>query len=113
MHSRRQPLCIADQMFELQPWCIVLEIANVRAIIQMNQDDDNTDQEEISNDDSEDAGESTLSSDIEEDKLDNQHEIQHLEQACCDKIVQTTRVPLPKKRNPADTVIARTTLPNL
>jgi len=49
-------------MFELQPLCIVLEIANVRAIIHMKQDDDDTDREEISNDESEVLGESTLSS---------------------------------------------------
>jgi len=47
-------------MFELQFLCIVLEIANVCAIIQMNQDDDNPDQEEISDDHSEGTGESTL-----------------------------------------------------
>jgi len=39
-------------MFELQPLCIVLEIANVRAIIHMKQDDDDTDREEISDDES-------------------------------------------------------------
>jgi hypothetical protein len=44
----------------------VLKIANVRAIVFLKQDDDNTDQE-ISNDESEDPGESTLLSDIEED----------------------------------------------
>jgi len=49
-------------MFELQPSCIVLEIANVRAIIHMKQDDDDTDREEISDDESEVLGESTLSS---------------------------------------------------
>ena len=44
-------------MFELptQLSSIVLEIANVWAIIQKNQDDDDTDRE-ISNDESEDAG---------------------------------------------------------
>jgi len=41
----------------------VLEIGNVRAILLMNQDVDDTDRE-ISNDVSEDPGESTLSSDI-------------------------------------------------
>jgi hypothetical protein len=48
-------------MFELHPLCIVLEIANIRAIIHVKQDDD-PDREEISDDDSEDAGDSTLSS---------------------------------------------------
>ena len=65
-------------MFELQPSCIVLEIANAHAIIHMRQDDDDTDREEISDDDSEDARESTLSSDIEEDDLDNQQEVLHV-----------------------------------
>jgi len=55
-------------MFELptQLSSIVLELADVRAIIQMNQDDEDTDRE-ISNDNCEDAGESTMLSDIEED----------------------------------------------
>jgi len=100
-------------MFELQHLCRVLEIANVRAIIHMKQDDDDTDREEFSDDDSEDTGESTLSPDIEEDNLDNQQAVLHLDQARCDKIILTTRVALPKKRNRADTVIARTSLPNL
>jgi hypothetical protein len=53
-------------MFELptQPSSIVLEIANSRAIIQMKQDDNDTDRE-IRKYESEDLGESTLSSDIE------------------------------------------------
>jgi hypothetical protein len=55
-------------MFEhqTQPSSIVLEIANVWAIILMKQDDDDIDRE-ISNDESEDPGQSTLSSDIDED----------------------------------------------
>ena len=104
---------IADQMFELQPSCIVLEIVNVRAINHMKQDDDDTDREEISDDDSEDAGESTLSSDIEENDLDNQQDVLHRDQVRRHMIIQTTRVPLPKKQNRADTVIARTSLLNL
>jgi len=52
-----------------QPLRIVLEIANVRAIIRMKQDDDDTDRA-ISNDKSEHPGESTLSLDIEDDDLD-------------------------------------------
>jgi hypothetical protein len=79
----------------------------------MKQDDDDIDREEISDDDSEEAGESTLSSDIKEDDSDNQQEVLHLAQARRDKIIRTTRVPLPKKRNRADTVIARTSLPHL
>ena len=74
-------------MFELQPSCIVLEIANVRAIIHMKQDDDDTDREEISDDESEVLGESTLQSDIEEDVLDNQQEVLHRDQARRDKII--------------------------
>ena len=114
MHCRRQPIFIPDQMFELptQPSSIVLEIANVRAIILMKQDDDDTDRE-ISENECEDLGESTLSSDIEEDDLDNQQEVLHLDQARRDKTIRTTRVPPPKKRSRADTVIARTSLPNL
>jgi hypothetical protein len=46
---------------------IVLEIANVRTIILIKQDDDNTDPEEISDNESGDSGDSTLSSDIKED----------------------------------------------
>ena len=113
VHLRRQPIFIADQMFELQPLCVVLEIANVRALIHMKQDADDTDREATSDDDSEDAGESTLSANIEEDNVDNQQEVEHLDQARCDKIIWTTRVPVPKKRNRADTVVARTALPNL
>jgi hypothetical protein len=114
VHCRRQPIFIANQMFELptQHSSIVLEIANVRAIILMKQDDNDTDQE-ISENESQDLGESTLSSDIEEDDLDNQQKVLHLGQARCDRTIRTTRVPPPKKRSRADTVIARTLLPNL
>ena len=100
-------------MFELQPLCIVIEIAHVRTIIHMKQDDDDTNQGVISDDDCEHAGESTLSSDIEQDDLDNQQGVLHLEQARRDKTIQTTRVPQPKKQNRADTVLARRTPPNL
>jgi hypothetical protein len=58
-------------MFELQPSCIVLEIADVHAIIHIMHNDDDTNREEISDDHSEHAGESTLSSNIEEDEMDN------------------------------------------
>jgi len=75
----------------------------------MNQDDE-TDQEN-GEDDSDDTGESTLSSDIEEDDLDHQPVVLHLGQARRDKSLRTTRVPLPKKWSRADTVIARPTLP--
>jgi hypothetical protein len=69
-------------MFKLQLSCIVLEIADVRVIIHIKQDDDDNDQEEKSDDVSEHSGESTLSSDIEEDNLDTQQDVQHLDQAC-------------------------------
>jgi len=101
-------------MFALptQPSSIVLEIANFCAIILIKQDDNNTDWE-ISKNKSEDPGESTLSSNIEEDDLDNQHKVLYLDQAHRDKTIRTERVPLPKKRSRADTVIAPTSLPNL
>jgi len=75
-------------MFEhpTQPSSIVLEIANVRAIILIKQDDDDTDRE-ISNDESEDPGESTLLSDIEEDDLDIWQEVLHLDQARRDETI--------------------------
>jgi hypothetical protein len=59
-------------MFELptQPSSIVLERANVHALILMKQDDDDTDWE-ISKNECEDLGKSTLSSDIDEDDLEN------------------------------------------
>jgi len=78
----------------------------------MKQDDDNTDRE-MSNALSEGPGESTMLSDIEEDDLDIPQEVLCLDQARRDQSIQTTRVPLPKKRRRADTVIARAPLPNL
>jgi hypothetical protein len=54
-----------------------------------------------------------LSSDIEDDNLDNQQLVLQLGQGPSDKTIQTTRVPTPKKRSRADTVIARTSLPTL
>jgi len=114
VHCRRQPIFIANRMFEhpTQPSSIVLEIANVQAIILMKQDDDDTDRE-ISNDESEDPRQSTLSSNIEEDDLDIRQEVLHLNQAYRDKTIRTAEVPLPTKRSCADTVIARAPLPNL
>jgi len=101
-------------MFELltQRSSIVLEIANVRAIIVMTHHDNDTDRE-IGEHESEDLGESTLSSDIEEDDLDSQQQVLHLDQVHRDERIRTTRVPPPKNRSHADTVIARTSLPNL
>jgi len=72
---------------------------------------DETDQE-ISDEDSEDTTESTLSSDIEADDLDNQQVVLPVDRACRDKSLRTTRVPLPRKRIRADTVIACPPLPN-
>jgi len=76
----------------------------------INQDDETN--QEICDDDSEEAGESTSSSDIEEDHLDHQQEVLHLGQAGWDKSLRTIRVPLPKIQSCADTVIARPPLPN-
>ena len=87
-------------------------IANVWATVQMNDDDDNTDWE-ISNHQSDAAGVSTLSSDIEQDELDIWQEVLHPDQARRDETLRTTRVPLPKQGSRADTVIACTRLPNL
>jgi len=114
VHCRRQPIFIADRMFELltQPLSVVLEIANVRGIILMTQDDNDTDRE-ISEKECEDLGESTLSSDINEDDLDSQQEVLHLDQARRDKTIRTTVISPPKERSRADTVIARTSLPYL
>ena len=88
MHCQRQPIFIADQMFEhpTQPSSILLEMANVRAIICMKEDDHDTDGE-ISNDESEDPGESTLSSDIEEDDVDIRQEVLHQHQVRRDKTI--------------------------
>jgi len=103
-------------MFELptQPSSIVLEIAKVRATIHLiKQDNEGSDREISKAKRSHDPGESTLSSDIEEDDLANQHEIVYLVQARRDKTIWTRRVPPPKKWNHADTVIAHSSLPNL
>jgi len=78
----------------------------------MRQDNNDTDRE-ISKNENKDVGESTTSSDIEEDDLDILQEVLQLDQACCDKTIRTTRVPPPKKWSRADTVIACTSLPNL
>ena len=91
---------------------IVLEIANVRALILMKQDDDDTNCE-ISNDKSEDPGESTLLCDIEEDDSDNRQDVRHLYQVHREKIIRTTWVPLPKEWSRGNTVIAHTPHPNL
>ena len=76
----------------------------------MNQNDE-TDQE-IGDVESEDTGESTSSSDIEKDDLDQQQEVLHPGQVRWDKSLRTTMVLLPKKWSRADTVIARPPLSN-
>jgi hypothetical protein len=76
----------------------------------MNQDDE-TDQG-IGDDESEATGESTLSSDIDQDNVDHQQEVLDLGQARRDKSLHTTRVPLGKKWSRADTDIAHPPLPN-
>jgi len=78
----------------------------------MKQDDEDTDRE-ISHDESENSGESTLWSDIENGNFDIHQEVLDLDQVRRDKTIWTTRVPLPKKRSCADTVIARAPVPNL
>jgi len=104
--------CQSNVLMPTQHLGIVLGIANIRVIIVIKQDDDDTNQE-ISDDDCEDPGEFTLSSDIEEDDLDSHHEVLHVDQALRDKTLRTWRVPLPKKWSSADTVIACNPLPNL
>jgi hypothetical protein len=73
-------------MFELptHPSSIVLEITIVRDIILMTQDDDDTNQE-ILKKKGQDPGDSTLSSNIENDNLDNQQDVLHRDQARRDK----------------------------
>jgi hypothetical protein len=114
MHCKRQPIVIANQMFQLptQLSSIVFEIANARAIILINQYDHDPDRE-ISNDKSEYPGKSTLSSNIEEDDVDIGQEVLHPEQAHRDKAMRATSVLQSKKCSRVDTVIARPPLPNL
>jgi hypothetical protein len=88
------------------------QTGNVRGIILIKQDDDDTDRE-ISNDKSEDPGESTLPSGIEEDDLDIAQVMLHPDQARRDRTIWTTRVSLPKQRSHPNTVIARASFPNL
>jgi hypothetical protein len=66
----------------------------------MKQDDDDTDREEISDDESEVFVESTLSSDIEEDDLDNQQEVLHLDQARRDKMLRNNTGSTAKETEP-------------
>jgi len=79
--------------------------------ISLVKQDHDTDQQ-LSHDKGEDPGESTISSDIDEDNLDHQQEVLLPGQAHWDKSLRTTRVPLPKNWSHANTVIARPPLPN-
>jgi len=80
----------------------------------MKQDDETV--QDIGDDEregeSENTRESTISSDIDEDNVDHQQEALLRVQARREKSLWTTRVPWPKKRSHADTVIARHLLPN-
>jgi len=86
------------------------DLAIVRATILRMQDDDDTNRQ-ISNDVSDDIGESGLPSNIEDDDFDNRQEVLGLDDERCDKTIRTTGVPLTMKRSRADTVIVRTPLP--
>jgi len=66
----------------------------------------------MGNDESEDTGESNLSSEIEEDYLDHQQEVVHLGKVCQDKLLRSTSVPLPNKQSRDDTFIAHPLFPN-
>ena len=72
---------------------------------------DDTNQE-LSGDESEGPGESTISFDIKDDNWDHRQDVLLLGQARWDQSLQTTRVPLPMKQGGADNVIARPPLPN-
>jgi hypothetical protein len=73
-------------MFELptQPASIALEFANVRGILCVKHNHNDTDREIIKNE-CEDLGEFTLSCDIDEDNLDCQQVVLYLDQTCCEK----------------------------
>jgi len=66
----------------------------------------------ISQDESENNRESTLSSEIKEDNLNHQQEVQLWGQASRDDSLQPTGVPLPKQQSRADNVIAHPPVPN-
>jgi hypothetical protein len=91
----------------IQAWSIVLKITNVRAIILIKQEEDDTDRE-IRDNESEDLTESTMTSDIEEADFGRQQEFLYLDQVRHDKSIRTTRVPLTKKQSRVGTFIGRT-----
>jgi hypothetical protein len=77
-------------MFELpiQPLSIQWEIAQVRAIIHlMKQNNGDSDREISKEKRGHDHYESTMSSDIKEDRLDNEQEVLYLDQTHCDKTI--------------------------
>jgi len=67
-----------------------MEIANVHTIMLMQQDDNDTEWE-MSENESEDPGECTLSSNIDDHQLHNHQEVLHPDQACHDTTIQTIR----------------------
>jgi len=78
----------------------------------MKHDDVDTDRE-IYTDGNDELQESTRSSDIDENELDNGQEVLHSDQMGREKPILTTRVPPPKKLSCADAVITSTSHPNL
>ena len=91
--------------------CIQLVIANVRGMIHMKNDDDDTDRE-IRDDASEDTRESTLWFNIVEDHFDSKQEFLPVDQVPSTQTVWTRRVPLPIKSSRANSLIGCTLLPN-
>jgi hypothetical protein len=81
-------------------------------MILMKQDDNDTDRE-ISENESDVVGASTMSSDTEDDDLNLNQEVIQLDLERRDKTIRPRRVPATKKRIRADIVIARTSLRNL
>jgi hypothetical protein len=68
--------------------------------------------QKLSDDKSEDPGESTLLSDLKEDDSDYQQEVHLLGLGRWDKSLPTTRIPLQKTQSRSDTVIVHSPLPN-
>jgi len=73
--------------------------------------DDNTDPE-IDEEESEDPGESTSSSNTEDVNLHHEQEVLPRGHARRDKLLRATSVAQPRKRSDADSVIAHPPLPN-
>ena len=81
------------------------------SLISLVKENDDTDWEN-GHDASEDTGESTIWSNIEEDDFNHQLDVLHLGKVHQNNSLQTTRVPLLEKRNSARTIIAHPPLPN-